>query len=68
MNKKFLLTVGITILFLGLSIQPSLATVQPEKIIVESDADDIEELFAQLRIAINEKLEKYESYPKVAGF
>ena len=30
MNKKFLLTVGITILFLGLSIQPSLASVQPD--------------------------------------
>jgi len=31
MNKNLLLAFGITILFLGLSVQPSIATVQPEQ-------------------------------------
>ena len=65
MFSKNLLAVGITILFLGLAIQPSIATVQPEKIDVEPD---IEGLDAQLKIVINEISEKYESYPKVVGF
>ena len=62
------LVVAVILLFVGVAVQPSIATVQPEKIIVESDSDDIEGLVAQLRVAVNEKLEKYESYPKVAGF
>ena len=68
MFSKNLLAVGITILFLGLAIQPSIATVQPEKIIVEPNVDDVEGLVAQLKIVINEISEKYESYPKVVGF
>ncbi len=31
MNKNFLLAVGITILFLGVSVQPSIAIIQPEE-------------------------------------
>ena len=65
MNKNLLIAFGITTLFLGLAIQPSLATVQPEKIDVEPD---VEGLVAQIKIVINEKLEKYESIPKVGGF
>ena len=67
MYKNFLIAIGITILFLGLAIQPSVATVQPkEEIDITPNVDDVEELVAQLRVAINEKLEKYESIPKVA--
>ena len=56
MNKNILTVVGITILFLVLAIQPSVATVQPEKIDVEPD---VEELVAQLRVAVNEILQEY---------
>ena len=65
MHKNIPLVVGIIILFLGLAIQPSIATPQLKKIDGEQD---VEGLVAQLRVAVNEKLEKYESYPKVAGF
>jgi len=61
------LVMVVILLFVGVTVQPVIATVQPEKIIVEPNVDDIEGLVAQLRIAINEKLEKYESIPKVAN-
>jgi len=64
MHKNILLAVGITILFLGLAIQPSIAIPQLKKIDVEPD---LEGLVAQLRILINEKFEKYENIPKVAN-
>ena len=38
MYKNILTVVGITILFLGVSVQPSIATVQPKKIEVEPNA------------------------------
>ena len=60
MNKKILLAVGITILFLGLAIQPSVATVPPKKIDVEPD---IEGLVTQLRVVINEILQDYSHIP-----
>ena len=42
MHKNIPLVVGITILFLGLAIQPSVATVQPEK---ETDVEPKDYLF-----------------------
>jgi hypothetical protein len=65
MRIKNGLVVGVILLFLGLAIQPSVAIVQPESIDVELD---VEELVAQLRIVINEKLEINESKPILAGF
>ena len=67
MYKNILTVVGITILFLGLAIQPSIAIVQLEKIDSEANVDDVEGLVAQLRDAVNGKLEKFESIPKVAN-
>ena len=64
MHKNILIAVGITFLFLGLAIQPSIATPQLKKIDVEPD---IKGLVVQLRVAVNERLEKYESIPKVAN-
>jgi len=55
----------VILLFIGVAVQPSIATVQPEKI---DGKPDIEGAGAQLRIAINEKFENYESKPKLAGF
>ena len=66
MNKNILLTVGITFLFLGLAVQPSVATVQPKQIDVEPNVDDVEELVVQLRVAVNEILHKYGYNPMVA--
>ena len=61
MNNKILTVVGITILFLGLSIQPSIATVQPKgEIVVEPD---VEGLVAQLRVVINKILQTYGHNP-----
>jgi hypothetical protein len=37
MHKNIPIVVGITILFLGLAIQPSIATIPPEKIDIEPD-------------------------------
>ena len=62
MCKNIILAVGITILFLGLAIQPSIATVQPEKIDVEPD---VEGLVTQLRVVINEILQDYGYIPKI---
>jgi len=62
MHKKIITVVGITILFLGLAIQPSIATVQPEKIDVEPD---VEGLVAQLRVAVNDILQRYGNNPMV---
>ncbi len=63
MFSKNLLAVGITVLFLGLAIQPSIATVQPEKLVVEPNVDDIDGLVAQLRVAVNDILQKYGHNP-----
>jgi hypothetical protein len=57
MSKNILTVVGITLLFLGLAIQPSIATVQPEKIDVEPD---VEGLVAQLGLLLM-------SYYKIMG-
>ena len=65
MHKNILTVVGITILFLGLAIQPSIA-VQPEKIDVEPNVDDVEGLVAELRIVINEILQEYRYNPMVS--
>ena len=61
MNKG--IAVGITILFLGLAIQPSIATVQPEKIDVEPDINYAKGLVAQLQVVINEILQEYGHIP-----
>ena len=37
MHKNIILVVGITILFLGLTIQPSIATVQPKEEIIDDN-------------------------------
>ena len=62
---KNALVMVVILLFIGVAVQPSIATVQPEKI---DGKPDIEGVGAQLRIAINEKFENYESKPKLAGF
>ena len=50
MPKNILTVVGITILFLGLAIQPSIATVQPEEHIrVEPNVKDIHLILEILR-------------------
>ena len=40
MNKNLLLAIGITILFLGIAVQPSIATVQPEQDIIDIEPKD----------------------------
>ena len=60
MNKNMILAIGITFLFLGLSIQPSIATPQLKKIDVEPD---VEGLVAQIRVVINEILQDYGYIP-----
>ena len=62
MNKNLLITIGVIILFLGLAIQPSIATPQLKEIDVEPD---IEGLVAQLRVVINEILQDYRHIPIV---
>jgi hypothetical protein len=59
---KNALVVGVILLFIGVAVQPSMATVPPEKIIVEPD---VESLVAQIRIVINEILQDYGHIPIV---
>ena len=65
MNKNIILASGITILFLGLAIQPSVATIQPKNIDIKPNDDDIEGLVAQIRIVINEILQDYGHIPVI---
>ena len=64
MHKNIPLVVGITILFLGLAIPPSIATLQQEKIDLEPDVDDIEgnsdywRIYGCVRDLLGNKLEK----------
>ena len=58
--------IGILVLFLGIAIAPCIATVQPENIDVEPNVDDIDGLVAQLRVVINEILQKYGYNPMAA--
>ena len=55
----------VILLFIGVVVQPAIAIVQPEKIVIESDVDDVEGLVAELRIVINEILHKYGHIPMI---
>ena len=63
MHNKALIVIGITILFLGVGVQPALATVQTEK-----QLDDVDGLVAQLSFVIDEILQKYGHNPMINSF
>jgi len=56
MHKNILTVVGITILFLGLAIQPSIATIHPKEIDVEPDVKDIRSILERFRVNRIEQL------------
>jgi len=63
MRIKNGLVMVVILLFIGVTVQPAIATVQPKEIDVEPNVDDIEGLVTQLRIVINEILQDYGHIP-----
>ena len=63
MNKKYLLAVGITLLFLGVSVQPAIATLQQKDSDTEPVIYNAKELVAQLQVLINGILHDYGHIP-----
>lgn len=62
MKWNILLALGITFLFLGVTVNPAIAKVEQEK-----QSDDVEGLVAQIRNVVNEIQEKYGHMPTVRG-
>ena len=64
-QSKFLgktLSISVILLFLGVTVNPAIATVEPEK-----QPDDVEGLVAQIKDVVNEIQAKYGHIPMVRG-
>jgi hypothetical protein len=62
---KKILTLGIILLFLGVTVNPAIATVEPDVDI--TDKSDVDELVVQIQNVVNEIQEKYGHIPTVRG-